>query len=436
MCVIIKVEPRKTLPKQLLQNCYDNNPDGWGIMSAEDNRLFFIKDVKDFNSFYTSWKEFDTSKPRAIHFRRKTSGLLNKENCHPFFAGSNEPDKSAVGMMHNGMISYTEKYKDMNDTFHFVMERVAPFVDKYPNIINDPAFYELLEEVTSSSKLLFLTNKGDYHITNEKRWEKHHGCMFSNPGALQGRNSTKTYSSGSTTSAKSSTSSLYPSSGYGHSTSWWHHGRNYSHERGDHDVITGSSCAITPRKSEDKGTVLALVDNTLPLVMREAQDQKTGIGFSNNIDRWEKMVRDAQAVIAEELGNTEKERVQKQLDELLVIMGKDAIDPAASAVLEVEFEALSKKMEELKEQEVIKALPPPIAEGTFETVAEATVKHVQDNQPVGEIIEPNDEDDDQLMEIFYTPEQLRAMPEEELLEWADEYPFAAAQAILMFAGRT
>lgn len=415
MCVIIKVEPKKTLPKELLKNCYDNNPDGYGMMIAEDEGLYYHKDVKNFDDFWTMWRSFDREKPRAIHFRRKTHGLLNQENCHPFF-----PEGGEFGFMHNGVINVPEVYKNMNDTYNFMMQKIIPFVKRYPDIIEEDFFYKMLEEQTTSSKLLFLTRAGNYHITNTSMWHTAHGCMFSNKHSLDRREPVKPYSHSSSTHRSTANSNLPVEN----------NGRNYSHERNDHDwedEMWGYGDSMFP------------FDDSRPYGMGHNSKEEPVVGpvtspYKGNIDRWEEMLKNA----------------QEQLDK------DDQLDPSTQAALREAETAIAQIMTRNKgliiegECTVVNdtgcddllpsSMLPVVAEGSFEAAGAMMVSRIQDGDTKGlpevdSIGEVEETDEDHQFDIFKTPEDLKAMSDDEIEDWAEECPFGAAQAIMMLTGR-
>lgn len=174
MCVIVHLPKKVTLSKKVLQACYENNPDGFGIMSALPEGLQVARSVGNFDQFLKEWREFNPEHTRAIHFRWKTHGLINIPNCHPFMVS---PD---LYMMHNGMIETCEVDRDMSDTWHFVEHDLKPILEQYPGMILDQEIMTLVEEVTSSSRLLFMDKEGRVVRTNVSEWAKDHGCYFSN----------------------------------------------------------------------------------------------------------------------------------------------------------------------------------------------------------------------------------------------------------------
>lgn len=412
MCVIIKVEPKKTLPKELLKNCYDNNPDGYGMMIAENDGLFFHKDVKDFDDFWKMWRSFDRDKPRAIHFRRKTHGLLNQENCHPFF-----PEGGHVGFMHNGVINVPETHKDMNDTYNFMKLKIEPWITRFPEIVEEDFFYKMLEEQTSSSKLLFLTRSGNYHLTNLSMWHTAHGCMFSNKHSLDRRTSV------------ASTTNYNRNNSHSHSNcnTQYANGRtNYSHNRDDHDWEDDYGWGY--------GDPLP-TDDTRPYGMgHNSQNTEADVGpvtkpHYGNIDRWEDMLKAA----------------QEQLD------AADSLDPDTEAALRDCETALAQIMVRKNnsiiidgECSVVTEETEPVAEGSFEEAGRTLVNRVEeekglpevDEQPVGVVVDVEDgQEETDIFDVFKTPEDIRNMTDDEIEDWAEECPFGAAQAIMMLTGR-
>lgn len=182
MCVIIHAAPKQTIEKKILQNCYDRNSDGWGIMWADEGKIFTAKDVSSFDAFYKIWiNDVPRHAQRGVHFRIRTHGGKNKKNCHPF-----QPNKD-VALMHNGVISSMPLIEsEMSDTYNFCEYEVAPLIAGWTNFMEDEDFKKLMEmnEVTGSSKLLFIDAEGNSLRINERMWHKHEGIYFSNSYSL------------------------------------------------------------------------------------------------------------------------------------------------------------------------------------------------------------------------------------------------------------
>lgn len=198
MCVIVHIGAKKSISKALLQTCYQNNPDGWGIMFAVHGKLQIVKEKSSFDNFYNIFKDVPREVERALHFRIRTSGNINTDNCHPFRINDN------MGMMHNGTIDTHFVQKDMSDTFNYCEYELKPVVAGWPNCIDDESFASLVEETTGWSKLLFMDSDGKVLKTRLNVWTERNGLFFSNANSLYA----------SSTNYTSNRSSSYSGSNY------------------------------------------------------------------------------------------------------------------------------------------------------------------------------------------------------------------------------
>ncbi len=163
----------KKINKATLRRCYDANPDGAGFMYAEDKQLHVKKGYFTFKEFYKEYRPHG-DKQVLIHFRIKTHGPINKDNCHPFLVNS------GLGFIHNGIITgYGSNTK--SDTIEFNESILQKIVSKHGNnsLFDDP-MVELIENVIGYSKLVFLDRHGNYRIMNEKKGSWHDGVWYSN----------------------------------------------------------------------------------------------------------------------------------------------------------------------------------------------------------------------------------------------------------------
>ena len=173
MCIAIMKSANKKISKSTLRRCYDANPDGAGFMYAEDKQLVVNKGYFTFKEFYKEYKPHG-DKQVLIHFRIKTHGPINKDNCHPFLVNS------GLGFIHNGIISgYGSSIK--SDTIEFNEAILQKIVSKHGNnsLFDDP-MVELIENVIGYSKLVFLDRHGNYTIMNEKKGNWNDGVWYSN----------------------------------------------------------------------------------------------------------------------------------------------------------------------------------------------------------------------------------------------------------------
>jgi glutamine amidotransferase len=171
MCIAILKPSDKTLDKDLLQTCADNNPDGCGFAYNLDDKII-IKKFMDFNSFWKEYSKVQEGKTMLIHFRIATHGNVELANCHPFKLNNH------MALIHNGIISgYGSKTENLSDTRDFIDKVIGNISYK---MWKNPSFIKLVEATIGYSKLVILDNKGKYYIINEKKGDWVDGVWYSN----------------------------------------------------------------------------------------------------------------------------------------------------------------------------------------------------------------------------------------------------------------
>lgn len=162
MCIAIYKPANKTITKASLHQCFKSNPDGAGFMYVENKEL---KMQKGFFTFQEFWEAYEPhqEKQAAIHFRIKTHGLIDTDNCHPFMINS------GLGFIHNGVISGFG-LGNQSDTNHFNETIFKPLVRKYGNsIVTNPAIKTLVESKIGYSKFVVLDRHGNFELFNETK---------------------------------------------------------------------------------------------------------------------------------------------------------------------------------------------------------------------------------------------------------------------------
>jgi len=182
MCIILAKPASKEVSKETLLECWNSNSDGAGYMYNANGTLRIKKGFFSFDSFYQSYKDSVVGRNRkaVIHFRIKTHGEVNKENCHPFNVNTD------VAFAHNGIISNvsTKDNKDFSDTWHFNEKILKPLVTKYPDILENPECQMLLDAFIGASKLAFLTAQDKMFIVNHEAGVFDDGVWYSNRSYL------------------------------------------------------------------------------------------------------------------------------------------------------------------------------------------------------------------------------------------------------------
>lgn len=190
MCVIVSKEKNVKLPsKKILKTCFDNNPDGAGLMYVKDNKVVIDKGYMTFNSFYKRIKqlkkEFNsdlTDKAIVFHFRIGTSGGNIKENTHPFPISSDIKDLKAlhintdIAVAHNGIISgYV--YDTLSDTQNFIKDFLEPLKELNKNFYKNDKILNIIDKELGG-KLTILDTKEN--ITYIGSFETENGVKYSN----------------------------------------------------------------------------------------------------------------------------------------------------------------------------------------------------------------------------------------------------------------
>lgn len=175
MCIAILKPKGMTLDIGDLEECWDNNPHGAGLMYADDGKLIIRKGWMKWKNFKRAWQKGSyTDKTVALHFRISTGGNIDQANCHPHLI---TPD---VGVVHNGI--FTAKNipiidDNYSDTCHFV-RLLRDLGD--PHFLSDKDTREWIKDVSLGSKLIFMGANGSFEIVNVKHgiWDK--GVWYSN----------------------------------------------------------------------------------------------------------------------------------------------------------------------------------------------------------------------------------------------------------------
>lgn len=183
MCIAI-VKPMGTrLPdKELLRRCWDNNPDGAGLMYNDGEKVVIHKGFTKFKGFYKYLKNLDKiedlqDKDLVLHFRIATSGGVNRECTHPFPVTKDIEDMKKLdnvckyGFAHNGIISGYGT-KDFSDTMEYISNIISNIRDLDDS---EPLLDALAYE--HASRFVVLTSD-NFELGG--RWIKDGECYFSN----------------------------------------------------------------------------------------------------------------------------------------------------------------------------------------------------------------------------------------------------------------
>jgi hypothetical protein len=180
MCIAILNTKNVTLKKELLNNCWENNGDGAGLLYMLNGKMQVFKEMKSFDKFYNEYirvrKEIQKQNI-VLHFRISTHGKVNKTNCHPFLV------HEELGFVHNGMIYNVPTHTEYSDTHQFnelILKKMTNGFEYDEHILDMIEGY-----IGVGSKLIFLNANDDFAIVNSKAGHWNMGCWFSNSSYKQ-----------------------------------------------------------------------------------------------------------------------------------------------------------------------------------------------------------------------------------------------------------
>ena len=192
MCIIaVKPIGEELMERRILENCFNYNNDGAGLMYNLDGKVYIEKGYMNFKNFYNRLLELDKKiglKDRGLvlHFRITTSGGTCMENCHPFPISNNGKDLKTlnfvtdIGVAHNGIISsyIPPKGSSYSDTQLFIKDYLYDIKKEHEDFLTNPSLLFAIEK-TVGSKLAFLDGEGNITLVG-KFIEEEDGCSYSN----------------------------------------------------------------------------------------------------------------------------------------------------------------------------------------------------------------------------------------------------------------
>lgn len=206
MCVIILKNGGVDFPADAIRMAQARNAHGFGYMyfDKKTGRLVTNKgtnfSTEEVLTTIDNLKDVDL----ALHFRIKTVGEINDQNCHPFKVLSiDDGDPVDIYMMHNGTITGITPDAGETDTAAFIRQIVKPLLSYDYEILHDDAFKTLITSFVNKSRLLFMTSQDEVVIINEEEGAVKHDAWVSNSWTFLPRTTT--------TGASSSCSTTYTS---------------------------------------------------------------------------------------------------------------------------------------------------------------------------------------------------------------------------------
>lgn len=187
MCVIAVQTIGAKISDERIRQLYASNPDGAGIMWAQDGKVHWRKGFFSVERLLDAWHRIPKGVTAAVHCRITTHGGTCDRLCHPFPL-TNKPNevfklkgKAKVALMHNGIMHFMER------DCHYNAKRdsdSSAYAKKLYDMLGGarlPSHDEEMDEIrdeTSGSKIFLLDGTGAFFTAGEWTWED--GVLYSN----------------------------------------------------------------------------------------------------------------------------------------------------------------------------------------------------------------------------------------------------------------
>lgn len=176
MCILIHHPANVSFSDALLNDFYSHNSDGFGAMYSEGGKLVVVKTLGKPQEINALYKDALKGRECIIHYRMKTHGDIDMDNCHPYKVTDD------IWMAHNGILSMGNPVdKSKSDTWHFIKYMLRPALEANPMLIFDADYQLYLEDmIGASNKFAFMHSSGESVVINYDAGVEHEGAWLSN----------------------------------------------------------------------------------------------------------------------------------------------------------------------------------------------------------------------------------------------------------------
>lgn len=182
MCVILDIQPGRTVPRDMLDITCKINAHGYGISWLENGRIKTKRSIeKNKPEEIEEVLQSKIKHRRFIHLRHATVGEVSLENNHPYdIMSKKNKDPVDLQMMHNGTFYHSEytPTKDMggiSDSRLFANKLVKPFLRRCASydrkkFLIDPFNQKFIEkDVPIFSVIVFFDSQGNVWKIHEDK---------------------------------------------------------------------------------------------------------------------------------------------------------------------------------------------------------------------------------------------------------------------------
>lgn len=171
MCLLITQSTQSArLSDEWLEDFYDYNSDGVGVMYAQNDQLVIEKVLpKNAQQFTAFYREHIEGKTCAFHLRMRTHGAIDLDNCHPYEVLNRAEHGLDLWLMHNGVLA-TGNARDLtkSDTWHYIRDFLRPMLAHNPDYAFTQSFADIIgTHIGASNKFVLMDNSGRMATINE-----------------------------------------------------------------------------------------------------------------------------------------------------------------------------------------------------------------------------------------------------------------------------
>lgn len=186
MCLLIvgksnSIRQQLLMTPGLIEDIYEKNGDGLGIMYAADGHMHVSKSLPSsaFDAQQMLHSLPDDEREVALHWRWKTHGDIDLDNCHPYQVNE------TTWLMHNGILS-TGNAADVSksDSWHFIQDYLIGVPD---DVLHQAGFREMLGDFIGSNKFAIMSADGRLSVINKDQGISHDSVWYSNTYAWSPR---------------------------------------------------------------------------------------------------------------------------------------------------------------------------------------------------------------------------------------------------------
>lgn len=176
MCLLIHQPAGVTLPEDALADFYSKNEDGFGAVINDGGKVEVIKMVGSLKQTIEMYNTMVAGKESVIHFRMRTHGEIDLDNCHPYTV----IDKR-LWLAHNGVLACSNPVDSkMSDTWHIIKYMIRPVAQSDFNMIFDPGWAKVVGNQIGGNKFALMDDTGRVVIINKSQGVEHFDCWLSN----------------------------------------------------------------------------------------------------------------------------------------------------------------------------------------------------------------------------------------------------------------